>query len=250
MNTSPESSSFDAEQYWNRRLENEFSLRGVGHVQFSRAYNSWLYARKADVLRAALQAWVGGLSGTEVLDIGSGTGFFMERYLAAGARVMGVDISRRSVDELAARFPAADVRLLDISDVDGVVPGRTFDIINMWDVMYHIVSEDRFASACRNIAAMSRPGTCFLVTDLMASPNGARPAPHVAFRNRAAYADALSPYGFVHVGTRPLYRFLNRHYPWPKLLTDLLAPFWYGFDSLNRTIDPGNLCLSVWKRKG
>jgi 2-polyprenyl-3-methyl-5-hydroxy-6-metoxy-1,4-benzoquinol methylase len=241
--------SFDAEDYWNRRLDDRFSLRGVGHVQFSHAYNRWLYARKRDVLQDALRGWDGGLSGKTVLDIGSGTGFFVERYLALRGRVTGVDLSRRSIAELSGRFPGAEFHLLDIGAADGRLPGRQFDIINMWDVMYHIVSEERFLNACRNIAAMGRPGTRFLVTDLMASERYVRPAPHVVFRNRAAYQEALGPLGFVHLETRPLYRFLNRHYRWPRVLTDVLAPLWYGMDSLNRSIAPNNICLSLWERQ-
>jgi len=249
MSIHPEQTSFDAENYWNRRLDDQFTLRGVGHVQFSHAYNRWLYARKRDVLQDTLRGWGGGLAGKAVLDIGSGTGFFVERYLAMGGRVTGVDLSRRSIAELSGRFPQAEFHLLDIGEADGRLAGRQFDIINMWDVMYHIVSEERFQDACRNIAAMSRPGTRFLVTDLMASERYVRPAPHVVFRNRAAYQEALAPLGFVHLGTRPLYRFLNRHYRWPRVMTDMLAPLWYGMDSLNRRIAPDNICLSLWERQ-
>ena len=241
--------SFDATTYWNDRLSQEFSLRGVGHAQFSKAYNRWLYARKDVVLRSAFRADRHDIKGSTVLDIGPGTGFFVERYLAEGAQVTGVDISERSVDELSRRHPKAAFHLLDIGAPSGSLSGRTFDIINMWDVMYHIVSDEGFNQACRNIAAMSHLGTRFFVTDLMAADGPVSPAPHVLFRNRAAYADMLGPLGFELIDVRPLYRFLNRHYAWPNRLTDILGPLWYALDCLNRRMVPYNICFSVWERR-
>jgi len=241
--------SFDAATYWNDRLTQEFSLRGVGHAQFSKGYNRWLYARKQDVLRSALRSGGRGIQGGSVLDIGPGTGFFVERYLAEGAHVTGIDISAHSVEELGRRYPKAAFHRLDIGSPSALLPGRTFDVVNMWDVMYHIVSEKGFSHACGNIAAMSHVGTRFLVTDLMAADRPVSPAPHVMFRNRSAYADMLGPHGFELIDIRPLYRFLNRHYAWPNRLTDSLGPLWYALDSLNRRMVPYNICFTVWERR-
>lgn len=249
MEQQTDQGSFDAAAYWNERLSADFSLRGVGHAQFTQRYNRWLYARKEDVLRKALAGLPGGVSGKSILDIGPGTGFFVERYLAGGGHVTGIDISQRSVEELARRFPQAEFRHLDIGTPSGVLAGRSFDIINMWDVMYHIVSEEGFANACRNIAQMSHVGTRFLMTDLMAAEGPVSPAQHVIFRNRAAYERILGNMGFQLAETRPLYRFLNRHYPWPNAITDRLGFLWYQLDSMNRRMVPYNICFSIWERR-
>lgn len=243
--------SFDPVDYWNNRLDREFTLRGVGHTVFSNSYNHWLYARKDRMLKQVFAGLPGSLTGQQVLDIGCGTGFFVQRYLDQQANVTGVDISRKSITELGRKHPDSSFRELNISAPDGRLADRNFDIINMWDVMYHIVDDRGFEQACANIASMSREGTRFVVTDLFESDGVIRPAEHVAFRTRREYADALGRFGFVEERTYPLYRFLNRSFPWPDTITNLLAPLFYTLDNLNRKSVPYNLCLSVWVcRKG
>jgi 2-polyprenyl-3-methyl-5-hydroxy-6-metoxy-1,4-benzoquinol methylase len=243
--------SFDPVDYWNNRLDKEFNLRGVGHTTFSNGYNHWLYARKDRMLKQIFACLPENLAGKEVLDIGCGTGFFVKRYLDHGANVTGVDISRKSIAELQRKHPESTFRELNISTPEGHLPGRYFDVINMWDVMYHIVDDIGFAQACQNIAAMSKPGSRFVVTDLFASDAIIRPAEHVAFRTRREYAEALGKFGFVEETTLPLYRFLNRSFPWPDAVTNLLAPVFFALDNVNRKSVPYNLCVSVWEcRKG
>ncbi len=243
--------SFDPVDYWNKRLDREFTLKGVGHTTFSNGYNKWLYARKENLLQQVFAGMPDGLAGKKVLDIGCGTGFFVQRYLDQGAKVTGVDISRKSISELGRKHSDAEFRELNISAPDGRLSDRFFDVINMWDVMYHIVDDAGFEQACANIASMSREGTLFVVTDLFASDGIIRPAEHVAFRTRREYQSALGKFGYEEVFTLPLYRFLNRSYPWPDALTNLLAPVFYAMDNLNRKSVPYNLCVSVWEcRKG
>ena len=239
--------SFDPVDYWNNRLDKEFNLRGVGHTTFSNGYNKWLYARKERILKHVFAGLPGKLVGKQVLDIGCGTGFFVQRYLDQGASVTGVDISRKSVAELRMKHPESEFRELNISAAEGHLPGRFFDVINMWDVMYHIVDDLGFTQACENIAAMSKAGTRFVVTDLFESDGVIRPAEHVAFRTRREYADALGKFGFVEEVTYPLYRFLNRSFPWPDAVTNLLAPVFFALDNVNRKSVPYNLCVSVWE---
>lgn len=238
--------SFDPVDYWNNRLDKEFTLRGVGHTTFSNRYNRWLYARKDRMLKEVFEKLPGGVAHKQVLDIGCGTGFFIQRYLNQGAKVTGVDISRKSIAELSKKHPGSEFRELNISAPDGRLTEGSFDIINMWDVMYHIVDDRGFEQACANIASMSREGTRFVVTDLFASDTNIRPAEHVAFRTCQSYEAALGKFGFVEERTYPLYRFLNRSFPWPDVFTNLLAPFCYVLDNLNRKSVPYNLCVSVW----
>lgn len=244
--------SFDPVDYWNKRLDREFTLRGVGHTTFSNRYNRWLYARKDRMLKKVFAGLPQSLKGQRVLDIGCGTGFFVRRYLDQGANLTGVDISRKSIAELGRKHPDAEFRELNISAPEGSLPGRVFDIINMWDVMYHIVDNEGFERACAHIASMSTEGTRFVVTDQFESDGVIRPAEHVAFRTRREYEAALGKFGFVEDRTYPLYRFLNRSFPWPDALTNLLAPLCYLLDNLNRKSVPYNLCVSVWvcRKKG
>src|SRR4051812_42511429 len=107
------SSPYQPDTYWQDRLSKHFNLSGVGHLSYSAAYNEWLYRRKANALRQALAGR--DVKGSRVLDVGSGTGFFVRWYSERGASVHGVDITAVSVERLSAEFPAHAFTRADIS---------------------------------------------------------------------------------------------------------------------------------------
>lgn len=238
--------AFNAKEYWNTRLNEQFTLKGVGYVTFSDRYNDWLYNRKKQVLDKLFSKQLADLKGKKVLDIGCGTGFFVEKYINKGAAVSGADITTKSIEELTKKFPMASFHLLDLGDKEGVV-SQQFDVINMWDVMYHLVDDSEFRQACKNIGAMSKPGTYFIVTDFFGSKKEVRPAEHVTFRCIAQYEEALGAEGYKLKQVLPLYRFLNRHYRWSDRITNLIASFLCFLDNNNSRIMPNNISVSIWK---
>lgn len=238
--------AFNAKEYWNTRLNEQFTLKGVGYVTFSERYNDWLYNRKKQVLNKLFSKQLADLKGKKVLDIGCGTGFFVEKYINQGAAVTGADITTKSIEELTKKFPTANFHLLDLGDKEGVI-NEQFDVINMWDVMYHLVDDAAFRQACKNIGAMSKPGTYFIVTDFFGSEKEVRPAEHVTFRCTAQYEEALGAEGYKLQQVIPLYRFLNRHYRWSDRITNTLAPLLCFLDNSNQRVMPYNLSTGIWK---
>src|ERR1700730_16470508 len=77
---------FDASSYWETRLRNHPGLCGVGNTRLGKRYIQWLYkVRRAIFLR--LVPYLGTDRGTsQVLDIGSGTGFYLRMWTEAGVR--------------------------------------------------------------------------------------------------------------------------------------------------------------------
>lgn len=140
---------YQPKQYWERRLGDRFSLRGVGHIGFSESYNRWLYRRKRRCIESCFIDT--NLKGKHVLDIGCGTGFFVEWYLEQRANVRGIDITSISVQRLKQKHQC-EFYTQDITDPDYPLHNRDFDIANMWDVVYHIVDPQRFHQAFDNIA--------------------------------------------------------------------------------------------------
>src|ERR1043166_8271428 len=103
-------------------------------------------------------------AGREVLDVGSGTGFYVDRWLRLGARVTGLDLTEIAVAELSRAFPAARFLRADIgASLDGVplAPGW-FDAVSAFDVLFHIVDDAQYARAFENIPSLLRPGGWFL----------------------------------------------------------------------------------------
>ena len=192
-------------EFWEERLAEQFDLRGTGETGLSLAYNRACYALRAQVLTRALRAAGTDPRGRSVLDVGCGTGFFTAYFLARGARVTGVDIAPTSVERLRARFPEARFVLADVSEAE--IEGR-FDVVNAFDVLYHIVDDGRWEAAVRRLGEAVLPGGLLLVTDTFVPfPAGAT---HNRMRPLAEYRRVLESLGFAFTKTWPTHVLLNR----------------------------------------
>jgi len=141
-----------------------------------------------------------------VLDVGCGTGYFTDWYLRHGASVTGLDITTASVDQLARRFPDAEFVLGDVSDT---VPDGPFDVVNAFDVLYHITDPERWERAVRNLARAVAPGGALVVTDLFEAGHGE--AAHNVMRPLSRYAELLAAEGLEPGALTPTHVLLNRH---------------------------------------
>ncbi len=197
--------SYRPREFWERRLAEQFDLRGTGETGLSLAYNRACYELRAGVLTQALQAAGVTLAGASVLDVGCGTGFFTAYYLARGARVTGVDIASTSVERLRARYPQATFVLADVSEA--ALEGR-FDLVNAFDVLYHIVDDARWEAAVRRLGEALKPGGRLLVTDTFVPFPAA--STHNRMRAMAEYRRVLEPLGFVFERTWRTHVLLNR----------------------------------------
>jgi len=241
--------AYEAATYWEDRLSSDYSLTGVGHKSFSTYYNRWLYKRKRKTIEVALRGF--GLKGKNVLDIGSGTGFFVKWYLAQGALVEGVDISPTAVRHLTSNFPATPFYCADFTGEE-FTPSGVYNIINAWDVLYHQVSEDAFLNFLGRVPSLLASNGLFLATDALGGVSDKKVAPHVTFRSAATYKAILEPQGFRLLHFLPLYEIMNRTFlprRVPNAVYDLLAPLLYFFDNQQRGLSKDNLALGVWQKQ-
>ena len=77
--------------------------------------------------------------------------------------VTGVDITKVAVDNLRKSFPANAFYRADITEGFGAV--ETHDLISAFDVLFHIVDDERFRAAIENIYNALRPGGLFIFSD-------------------------------------------------------------------------------------
>jgi SAM-dependent methyltransferase len=197
--------SYSPREFWDRRLSEQFDLRGTGETGLSLTYNRACYELRREVLERALREARTEPAGRRVLDVGCGTGFFTAWYVAHGAQVTGVDIAPTSVERLQKQFPAAKFVLADIGETD--LEG-SWDLVNAFDVLYHIVDDARWEAAVRRLAQAVAPGGLLLVTDTFA-PLGAI-AEHNRMRPMDAYRRILDPLGFGPGRVYPTHVLLNR----------------------------------------
>src|SRR5262249_22733084 len=154
--------SYQPREYWDKTLSEKFDLRGTGEPGLSLGYNRACYELRREVLTRALARAGIDPRGRTVLDVGCGTGFFTAYYLARGARVAVLDIAPTSIERLRARHPDARFLLADVSEAP---PEGSFDVVNVFDVLYHITDDARWERALRHLARAVAPGGALLVTD-------------------------------------------------------------------------------------
>jgi len=100
-------------------------------------------------------------SGSNVLDIGCGTGVFAKKLMEKGCKVIGCEIDRKSVKE--ARRNGVRVLLCD-AEKDSLPKGR-FDYITCLDVMEHLKQPEEFLKKLRGKSRyliLSVPNACWI----------------------------------------------------------------------------------------
>jgi SAM-dependent methyltransferase len=201
-------SDFDARTYWEERLSGNYSLRGVGHFRLGQQFNNWIYRMRKDVFLRRMRATGLDFSGFEVLDVGAGTGFYVDRWTDLGVRdLVGLDLTEAATAALRERYPAYTFHQADIGGDLDVLRGRTFDAVSCFDVLFHIVDDDRFERAIENIGSVLKPDGMFVFSDGFVHPEFMERSiqvPHRVSRPLDYVEGVLKRTGFQIVERRPM----------------------------------------------
>lgn len=233
---------YQPKNYWQERLTQNFNVRGVGHSSFSSSYNEILYKRKGAVINSIFKNI--DLTDNNVLDIGCGTGFFVDWYIQEKAKVVGADITEVSINSLKEKFDA-EFYLLDISDNNYILADRKFDIVNVWDVLYHVVDDKSFSIALQNIRSNMNEKGLLIVTDFLGTKEDKTLANHVRSRCLKTYNTYLLKNNFELVNVFPLYHLLSKNHF--RLLDEVLKHLYLLIDNNLSKIPKNNLSVGVWK---
>ncbi|GBE14882.1 bifunctional 3-demethylubiquinone-9 3-methyltransferase/ 2-octaprenyl-6-hydroxy phenol methylase [bacterium BMS3Abin14] len=196
---------FDAKAYWEKRLMGKYDLSGVGWESLGRPYNRWIYWAKKKIFRRLAGPLCDSSSELSVLDIGSGTGFYIERWKELGVpAISGCDITAIAVEKLRERFPEIQFEQLDIAgDIAKCgIASTKYDIVSSFDVLYHIVDDDSFERAVSNISNLMKPEGLFFLTDYFFRFRGFR-SEHVVGRTLKDYKAVIEKNGFEILERRP-----------------------------------------------
>lgn len=197
--------SYRPAEFWDQRLREQFDLRGTGETGLSLAYNRACYALRRHVLDRALAEAALDPRGHNVLDVGCGTGFFVDYYTSRGANVTGLDIAPTSIERLARRFPGARFMLGDVSET---ALAERYDLVNAFDVLYHITDDLRWERAVAHLAGAVAPGGALILTDVFSERGGL--AEHNRMRSLDRYRRIVEQAGLVSGPLYPTHVLLNR----------------------------------------
>jgi SAM-dependent methyltransferase len=202
-------SSDESRTFWESRLDEDWSETGVGYRALGRRFNTWIYRIRREVFLREAGALDLDWPRTRVLDVGSGTGFYVQAWRDLGAAsVTGCDLTQAAVDRLRMRFPNARFHRLDIADPGDTLAAGAFDVASCVDVLFHISDDERYVAALESIARAVRPGGYFVLSENFVHRSVER-SPNQVNRTIGWITDALDQAGFDVIRRAPMLVLMN-----------------------------------------
>lgn len=201
---------FNVENYWEKRLTENYDIQGVGFQSLSKGYNEWLYRiREKRFLQIAKKH---SFSKRNVLDIGSGTGFYVNLWDKLQAkRIIGIDITETAVSNLSNQFQDHKFFKIDISKpIPATLKNKSpFDTISAMDVLFHLVSDKKYEKSLHNIYDLLKPGGYFVWSDNFLHSEEVR-SDHIVHRKLNRTKTLLNNIGFSIIDRRPMFIMMNQ----------------------------------------
>lgn len=198
------------QRYWEERLRRHPDVCGVGCLAYGLQFNRWLYRIRRHRFRAVVRRLGIDVARQRILDVGSGTGFYLEQWNRAGARTVdGLDFTEAAVKSLRQAHPQSRIHHCDIGDPHCPLPAAAYDAVSAFDVLFHIVDDDRYATALRNVARALRPGGLFVYSDNFVHHERPRSGTYHVGRTLEEITAALDAAGFDVLWRMPMFVLLN-----------------------------------------
>ncbi len=197
---------FNPNKYWEERLAAKNNLQGVGYLSLGKIFNVWSYKTRKFSFNFHLDKNNISFKGKKAIDIGSGTGFWIETLKEKGATpITGVDLTEVAVKSLKETFPYADFKQGDIGEQQlpvGVEAGA-YDVVTCIDVLFHVVDDARFEKAIANISSLLKPGGYFIFSDLFLTDNRTIRGRHQVMRSETTLLNLFKKYNLDVVDRGP-----------------------------------------------
>jgi SAM-dependent methyltransferase len=172
----------DPARYWDDRHDKAVGLSGVGYLGL-KGYNDWIYRVRRRVFQRMLRPYAARIRGARVLDVGSGSGFYLTEWLRHPVgQLVGSDFSRVALARLRRSFPSVPIVPLDIATTDpsAIATLGRFDFISAIDILFHIVDDPLYVRAFQNLANLLEPtGTLLFTENFLQSTSRRESAWHV-----------------------------------------------------------------------
>jgi SAM-dependent methyltransferase len=215
--------AYDPATFWESRLRARFDLAAAGYRGLGKPFNELLYRQREVVLRRAIRRHRLRVGGADIVELGPGSGFYVKGWKASGARsLVGLDIATVVAERLSVDYPEFRFERADITE-RWPVDEASADIVTAFDVLFHIVDDDRFAAALAEAGRALRPGGHMLISDLFLHGQTFR-GYHQVSRTLEVYTDALDAAGLDVIGRLPV--FVTMHPAmdvpagWPRSLAE------------------------------
>jgi SAM-dependent methyltransferase len=199
----------DTSEYWEDRLGKNFNIRDVGFQALGFNYNQWAYKVRKNVFQKQIKLLNLDYNQLEILDIGCGTGFYVENWEKFGVKsITGYDITSTAVMSLKKKYPKYRFYQVDIGQSLNNTIRQSYDIITAFDVLFHIVDDSQYTKAFQNIYSLLRPGGYFIFSEFFLHGETFRDS-HVVGRPLDKIKNILNKSGFKIIKRVPMLVFMN-----------------------------------------
>ena len=203
---------FNPKEYWDNRLSEEYSLKGVGDIGLPISYNHFLYRVRKKAFRIAVKNI--GVKGQNnllnVLDVGSGTGFYIRQWKNYGVKsIVGSDITDTAILRLQKKYQDVEFIRQDIGcSLAETLDNRKFDVVTAFDMLFHIVNDSNYIKAILNFSNLVKKNGYLVFSDNL-SPSSDIRLEHQVSRNVNEVFKLLSDNGFVLKKIVPMFVLMN-----------------------------------------
>jgi SAM-dependent methyltransferase len=198
----------DTKNYWEERLSTTFNLGSVGFQNVGEHYNYWLYKMRLKIIKKIIKEYFPKSMHSKILDVGSGTGFYLEIYLKNGYKnITGIDFTNVSVNKLLGLFPQLIIIQKDICDNIKTEELQNFDIITCFDVLFHIVDSGKYSNAFKNFYSYLNKDGYLIFSENFCPIHKDRV--HIVDRTKIEIETALVSAGFEIISKYSLFFLLN-----------------------------------------
>lgn len=225
----PAAAAYDPERFWEARLRNRFDLSGAGFRGIGKPFNEALYRQRSIVFGRVLRRLDLDPRASRVVELGPGTGFYVDLWKRRGVRsLLGLDITTVVTERLTAAYPSFAFSQADITEA-WPAGDASADVVTAFDVLFHIVDDDRFAAAIGEAGRVLRPGGLLLVSDLF--PRRAIRGHHHVSRTLSDYRAVLAGHGLEVVSRAPVFVTMHPAIDVPAALGGLSSRWWTWLES-------------------
>jgi 2-polyprenyl-3-methyl-5-hydroxy-6-metoxy-1,4-benzoquinol methylase len=199
----------DPKKYWDARLKKYCNLRGVGYISGDEYFNKYLYKAKVRTLERVIRKFNISFENKEILDVGSGIGFWIDYYLSKNAPLIwGVDISSEAIRYLSKKYADQNRVKLSEDDFSNLSLNKKFDIVNAFDVSYHVCDDTLWNKFVENLCKHVKEFGFIFISDTFREDYRSDIV-HVKFRPLIAYERIFRKYGIQIISLIPMYSILG-----------------------------------------
>jgi SAM-dependent methyltransferase len=239
----PRATAFDPRAYWEQRLDRHPGREGVGHAGIGEGLNGWMYRVRRRVFLRELAPLMPTLPARGALDVGSGTGFYLDRWRELGAGpLVASDLTDVAVRRLRASNQDAEVVRFELgSEPPDALRGRRFGAISAMEVVFHVLDDARYQYAFVTLRELLEPGGVLVFSENFLHGEELR-TPHQRSRTLAQIERVVRAAGLEIVCRRPQFWLMNAPHDSSSRIRRL---WWRGLAGIAARSDIAGACLGA-----